>query len=718
MRITSFFLFIHIFDFDNENEILYQYPEDPNPTLAPVFLSCSRTDEGLHLDVIVNLETYARKYGISCNYCGANSRNTGTSHPCKTRNHCNICKRPLLQKDNYVDPQILLLYCDKLINPHEESCPKCFLKTGSVHCSGRHSAYFCNAAILCSKCNQRTSLKGYKSKEEAEKSHVCGSSKCNVCFNLYKNVEGSIMKHCCKMKQFQRPKALKNIMVLSMQFRRVPESTNIFSVIPFVASICYEHETKQNFVVETVVDPCLHIPYNIRSEKQQIYLPYFKEHCIQYKSKFLHRAKWLKDDYVTRIMHKGGALQSGTFYDLLVNKLISWQFRSYTVIVETHEGMSVILKALSDRNIQVYIVGAQLSHLNSITVQSLDLSFVCFTKYIDLDLYQCSQTFETQTQKMFLPLPLIEQGKQQYSGPIPELSLFCNSPISINMMDIISKYHCGLFGTFDLGSNIISASQSDCLIMTESIISFINTTFSEQAFLFKELNMPKDDNCFPLFYPFSAKITSVAALYYSIFCFCSKLSEKLVCCPIACMPNYDFTRSSGPEQELAEFYAYKYKQTETLYYASTTKYGQYTFFEDVYPDAYFPDISLCLFYMGCYYHGCVLCKTNTNTEGTTEKKWKGKRAMERYNSTIMKMEKFCSTYSHLKVDIIWGCQYEKMRQEDDELIYFLSCVYQPIPRDVPFTIAESAHPPQTSVFAHRWNSEDNSNEKMYCLDIR
>ena len=147
--------------------------------------------------------------------------------------------------------------------------------------------------------------------------------------------------------------------------------------------------------METIVDPDLNIPTEVYEEKQSINLQYLVEEKIKYKSRALYRAKWLINDTVQSMLDKASNGQSNSFLEQLVKKLISWRFRSYTIIVECHMTMSVILKALSNQGIKVYIVGNQISHINSITIQALDISFCCMTQYIDLPIWEISDTFKT-----------------------------------------------------------------------------------------------------------------------------------------------------------------------------------------------------------------------------------------------------------------------------------------------------------------------------------
>jgi G:T-mismatch repair DNA endonuclease (very short patch repair protein) len=209
--------------------------------------------------------------------------------------------------------------------------------------------------------------------------------------------------------------------------------------------------------------------------------------------------------------------------------------------------------------------------------------------------------------------------------------------------------------------------------------------------------------------PFARNFCTISGFIYSLFkiYFVDPLQKLFIV-------KNEFPKkiqSSKEEMELAAFLEYSNPQ-KTYNNAFSSKCERN--FKRAIADILCSEDNEIYFFNECVCHGHdpKLCSITSKKKSQS---FFGKTFKQLQEEFDKKMEYVSVNYSHLKINIIWQCQWRSMKKINEELQHFLSDIYVPWPSHH-ISPREAVRGARIESFALRWRQDENQDEKLYYID--
>ena len=190
------------------------FPPQYDESRRHIFLLGDYEDNLLtNLELITNLTTFFRYYGIYCFFCQKMFKGQGTQHKCSLTKCCFVCKRPFLSLTTYTNKFTEKLFCNSSLSASEASyCEKCNLRTFSNSCQVHHKQKVCRFGWYCKNCNQYTSCSKFlPNVKNIRENHICYKRVCYFC--------GIVLdaEHQCPLRAPEKPNFFTKVGFIDIQ---------------------------------------------------------------------------------------------------------------------------------------------------------------------------------------------------------------------------------------------------------------------------------------------------------------------------------------------------------------------------------------------------------------------------------------------------------------------------------------------------------------------
>ena len=278
-----------VFTQTSHNRINYMFPKAFDPSLRPIYLHQSCTDQDTaHVEPILQLGTYALKNGFTCPLCFETIYSRYLQHSCKAAESCKICRKIFLQPSTYVNDLLRQYYCDGKMNEGKIFCGRCKREALSTECFNHHKKYNCYKAECCSKCKKIVTKGSYPNIESALKDHKCGDQVCRFCSVRYVPSNDPNLDHMCAMKPVTLQKNWNNLSMCFFTYDTIQqENGSEVSFTVVMATFCYEKKEKGKFCLRHFLSKKTFPSYCSHSAPLDLDLDYYTEDCLKNRSRQL-----------------------------------------------------------------------------------------------------------------------------------------------------------------------------------------------------------------------------------------------------------------------------------------------------------------------------------------------------------------------------------------------------------------------------------------------
>ena len=224
---------IVIFSLTQINEFYSKFPVKTDFTLPRIFIALDA--ENMHCKLINDSLKFFNHYRFICLDCEKHVKHFKHKHSCSKRKKCRLCHKMLLNPGEYIDTDILRLYCDSLLGNDNLNlvCELCNSPFKTLNCKKGHTNSICKGVRFCSNCQKTI---------EAEPYHNCDHVKCRHCHETFSKFEN----HQCNLAIFKRPQCLESLVFAS--FFPIIHPSSCISCIN--NDICFLHLGEQVPFVE------------------------------------------------------------------------------------------------------------------------------------------------------------------------------------------------------------------------------------------------------------------------------------------------------------------------------------------------------------------------------------------------------------------------------------------------------------------------------------
>jgi len=320
-----------IFDGTNNCKKLFlTYPKEYDDSLKPIFLYRPSLDSE-HVLFIRNINSYFLANCFVCLACHRefkHNRLARSSHLCKKKETCFACRRFFQTSTTYVNKQLDLTFCNKLItNEKSFNCPICNCSIYSNKCYQGHKR-FCRGrgyfGFKCDDCKKFTYCKTSDS-IQLKNDHRCTDFKmCKTCFTLKEP------NHLCSMKFEKWPMNHTRLAFFKIAFDKISSE-------PLFAIFYREENSRGSFSRHIFFDPNLDMPDF--EENFKLNCPYFNLD-IPHQDFMNSKSKKLKADFISSLEHLKRSQES--FSKLIGTFILDNNFTNTTYICEDSASMNLV----------------------------------------------------------------------------------------------------------------------------------------------------------------------------------------------------------------------------------------------------------------------------------------------------------------------------------------------------------------------------------------
>ncbi len=651
---------------------LYSNPPEFNQNLRQLFFLVRFSNyETKDVEVVLNLDSFFRNFGVLCFFCKKQFKGKGSQHKCPKAVSCFTCRRPFLTFNT--STVISKYFCDSSLNASiAKTCETCNLRIFSDNCRKHHSSKVCRFGWLCNLCQKYT----YKSKFlpnilAIKEKHVCGTVFCNFCGVQHsKDKEKGL--HLCPILR-PRAKTIAQSTNLGFLSLEVVEKRQLFCKSCFQkkkCDFCYDGQPFVNICtvyeeskVKGSFDEYCFSGFGISTLKEAVFS--FENHeenvkCSAKKTFFnqIQKRTTLKGKFEALLC------PLGQFF----NHILQLNLKNFTYIVYDNfcNTLEEILKFVLKQGIRPKIVC--MPHLALIDIFELQIRFINLKNYIGEE-YSNIVLKET-LKETFFPLTWNQPRLYNYIGPPPSLDdFFCFD----DSEDIIARkkiFVQSLKSPWNFKVGLKNFSKFKASLTCRLGLLFLEQSFKTQNLLKLFMNDKNQENIFVC--PFDPPIfTRAAYAYQTLLTFCPELSDvRMIREPIK-------MSSSKSELEYCAFLRYKYpKQT---FQDAWSPLGQKKF-RETHPDSFSSTLQRAFFFNGCLIHGHKIseCLFKRKAQKTTNYfNVPFAEALEKFET---KNKKLLKNHEEVKkIEVQWECLWKLQRKTDPILQNFIANVFQDPP---------------------------------------
>lgn len=670
---------------ERRGEILQVCPQTFDPTLRPIFLLLSRCRDGTsHVDLIICRRGLKRDLGIQCYKCRAFLHSKTPFHYCKEMVCCKACRRPIRKADYFQCSKENRDFCDSEISDRSaRTCHNCGVTCWTNDCWRAHGGHRRQCVSLgwkCGKCQVFTSsTSGFEKKSAIKSAHECGVlvTRCKDCGKRMTTEDLFLAPlHQCSLSKVKSPEQHPKHAFIFSHFSENQISIDK-RVHEFAAAHCLIYEIERTVFKRVIYldggevveeESVMKLDYIPSSINEACKLSLAKETKQSLKGRKLRARKFFTQSCAKA---KGSLGATQSMIAFMAEKFHEDEF---VIVCEGQRSLYEILQKLVDLSINVKISGDN-THLYSVGVPAARLKFLCKKNYLPSSLCNLRNMFGLEIPYLFYPVRRVRPGENMTPRHFNYDFLESEEKKEFDTQWRSGKVaHEGQNNLIEFLRTRAEILASGLLLYTRDVLLFQNKVNSELEGKSSEL---KRECAKVLFLPFSSPCTTAASLSYALlkkYCFNIRNDVHLLGIDED-KGTYNF-RSSKGEMELVLFKASQF-QGRTVYHSFSSR-GQNTSFRGCYPDLFVEEENgepgFALFYNGCIIHVHSLIDSNCpmKLEGPQNPVTKLK------NSEVLKrdQEKMAAFEASLqgknvKIEIVFECQFEQMKREDDDLRRFL-----------------------------------------------
>jgi hypothetical protein len=699
----TYFCQFFIFDgVDNSNKILFQYPDQYDEKLIPIYLY-QPNDSKNHVVFIRHLNSYFKANVKICLACKQIFQTFNYNHICHKKTTCFACRRFFCCKETYLHEKIIPNFCDKnIVNESLIICPICNVTCYSNHCYKGHKLICSGKGTFgykCLKCNKFMYRYGNLNGTKIKNEHICGEKvRCKFCRNPKESDD-----HLCKL---QKELILNNWSKLAfINFEQFPSNLNDQSE-PLLVIIYWEKELNGNFTK--------YVFSHFENEPSlDIQESFFSFEYITTNIEFSNNQKLKQtQDFKRNIKN----LQSNTNHFLLTDKILQeitkWTNTTFICQDEDSRSYMLLLNAFIRNGFCPNLVRNG-RHILLMEIKSLNLRFLTSNTYLEGDEFVLAKQFNIDYIRSFFPYKFFEAKHIFYQGNIPDISYFLNNFDSTDRTKEKQNYVSNFQKqnrTWNFRKELLQYAELKLWLLMLSCLSFLKESLTFQSNLKNAIKFEKD----VLLSPFSYPLCSLSGFSYKLYKYFFLNQFE-----IYSVKNEFGLKSknvSNIEYEWASFMEFKYENKHFIS-AFNNKFGQ-KYFKDAIPDLYSPITKQAYFFHGCVFHGHFEnCLINPNANETSKNPFGIS-----YKDLNDKFDKQAANLLQNNQDQIdeviyqWECHYKQLRLSDSLLKDFIETKLKPHPlrRLCPRNCVRGAF---FDVYRLRWSNILFPNENLFFIDI-
>ncbi len=619
--------------------------------------------------LITNLTGFFTNFGRFCFFCKKQFRGNGTQHKCPLADNCFVCRRPYMPKEMFDKARFLKYFCDSNLYPRSPiECPNCGVRILTSNCNIFHKKRVCRWGFYCSDCNTYQYQSKYYSVKTLKEEHICGKKNCYFCGQVLEQKPD--YHHCCKIRL---PKKDKNFTFLGFLDAQVSGYSaancqdclekknrepctfcedNVYQDITFCTFLCENREVCGSFDRFSISES------HICVKKNEITIPYAE----------IVTAPLKRTGYLTKFQVKQKVFVSPAtfpkernvinylFYLIEMKKL-----HNYTILVhdEEHKVLHLLALRLKSFGFFVDIIGS--STIIAINVPTLALRFVNSENYFDVTSASLERTLHIKP--FFFPTRWNKKSKFLYCSKVPGLNDFFSFHDS---KDIIEEKKTFLAKISMSGNWCWLENMTTFSLFKVTALAKVCLVFLRNSFLCQQKLMCVNSYCSPsLIHPFNPPTCTQAGYAYKLMCEHSPKMKEI--CVIR-RPVH--LQSSKGELEFCSYMKWQNPSKKSC--SAWSPYGQRRFKEAV-PDLVLDDTMF--FWNGCSVHGHPTEKCLYKYKTRKRKNPFGQDAEEAFAAFEAKKARLSANHAIIIKDM-WQCEWEKQKDVDDSVKYFLKHVYR------------------------------------------
>ena len=685
----QFFIFDGI---NNSSKLYYMYPEAYNDTMKPIFLYRPQFDSN-HVIFIRHLNAFFKANSFVCFACFRvfkRNRESRSSHLCKKRLTCFVCRRFFQTSETYLNPIITSNFCDKLItNETSFLCSKCNCQIYSQKCLLGHKR-FCKGAgyfgYKCLDCKKFTYCRNNTS-SDVKAAHICSEGRtCRNCFLIKENW------HQCPMKLEKPHDFHTRLSFFKIIFDNIDQ--------PLFAIFYREEKERGNFAKHIFFDNELgHDIFEDNCLSEQYFKPNWDidiafKLCnkLSDKSTFFQQLQSLKTKDTCNLSDK------------VLFFLLDENFCHTTYICEdsSSTNLMLILNWFVNQGICPRLIRKG-RNIIIIEVPELHIRFIASNNYVSGNEYELAKQFNISFVPEFFPELIISKENFGYEGKIPKVDNFYHFNYSESQKKQVTLYVSSLkTSRWNFKRQILIHYDQKIQLLLLSMLRFLSQSFHFQY----ELNA----NCKKILNPFNNPICSIGSYVFALFKIFYLNNYNVFAVPHEYGRNHKYV--SHIEYKYCCFMDHIYPDKK-FQFAFNNPDGPKYFVECI-PDLFSPVTKEAIFFNGCFFHAhydnCLINKkANENSKhpfGATYK--------EINLNFFSKLELLMKNHPEIsKVTVEWECNFlKKLKSGEGKMFidhnFIPHCLNRLKPRD---TVRGAF----SDVYALKWQKKEN--EVFYCLDI-
>jgi hypothetical protein len=374
-------------------------------------------------------------------------------------------------------------------------------------CRDAHSSV-CGYTFFCNTCEKR--YRGYN----AKKNHQCNSKLCNHCWEPMALDE---TRHSCQVQSRGFPSKIKRLVIASFFASKTDLGQNCR---PILACAKIQHlEDKSAFTTLFFGSSDLLGNQVVKGQKENVA---FDAQNYDYK---IHNGPALTTFQHVRKEHRLSLVSRDEEPEVsLVRFLLHRKRNCTTCVVHSNIDMMLVLKALDylGKCSETKIIAKQRNIL-FLELNSSDLTFICFTNYIDQSIWGLNKMFKLNNENELLAFPHGWCDRSHYldADQFPPIEMFKDPGETDSDWRIKSLYHqLHCRDKFNFKKAIIAYANQQTSILLKSAIHFIEDSLILQSNLIKIGCLPnpkrKKEGTLSFLLPFETHFTKVG-FYYNCF---------------------------------------------------------------------------------------------------------------------------------------------------------------------------------------------------------
>ena len=724
-------------------KIAYLYPPKFDETKKPIYLFQEISANGnSHVYLINKIKSFQRFNFKICLYCEKAYKGKDHIfhlHKCQKRITCENCHRYKANEKTYINHENKDLYC--IEEKEDFQCKSCDKKINNKHCLRYHKC----SEFFCFKCKRIIKRSIFTSIEKSKKSHKCEEEFCMSCKIMI------VQPHFCKLKKteidkYQPALGFFNFQIVNLNNSSCFECFQNKDLLrkslgiewsEFLKIDANDKDIKKQYLCENHMDKNLNEDsfVNLATLKLEMKergtfetMIFFEDELIELKNssfkKETHRycnlpifkekipKKFGKSKKTSDIFNENLEILKNSACKTPVEKMILklLEFTNTTLICFGIEQMLFVYKCFIDNGLEVrsLIVGR---NILSIELEVYNLRFLNLQNYFKIALNDLIDQFHLNMKRIYFPEVLNNRSNYNLISLMPG-----EFPIEfyLNFNDTLKeKEHKKQFvlQNKDIHAWHFQKKLLEYSLYQTNLIMLASLKFCSNAIEFQKIissslkNKIIIDN---LTLPFARNFTTISSFIYNIFKFyyVDPLGKLFVV-------KNEFPKkiqSSKEEMEFAAFLEHKYPQK---IFNNVFSLKNERHFTRAIADVLCQEEKLIYFFNGCVVHGhdpaeCPITSKKKN------KTYYGRSFEELRKEFFDKMNYISLNYIDFKIEILWQCQWRKMKQTDPFLKDFLK-TYIPWPTHH-ISPREAVRGARIEAFKLKWKFEDHPDEKMYYVD--